>query len=175
MKERLPVSSRFSCSAGHTEKTCCSGSQRFCHNPMKHRSKHKLAIGCLAIGVIANVSSATIPPEQLDNFDLRKTLWWEPPPNSEKVGAFERLRAVLPDIKVDFDPVSRSPRYLWRRLGCLTDAHWQHPQRLDRETGPYAALEAFLDDNRALFGYGSEALGSARISFRGGRGNVGMA
>ena len=68
--------------------------------------------------------------------------------------ALDALRQEIPGVSVDFDPVSKSPKWIASNTRMLTDAH----------TGPDAdaPIRNFIDAHRAVFGHGSEALEAAR-------------
>jgi len=79
-----------------------------------------------------------------------------------------RLRSVLPRIKVDFDPLLGSPRMVAGASGFLTGPSGSGKAVSAGAAARFAAelnapTKAFLDEHRALFGFGPEALASARV------------
>ncbi len=105
----------------------------------------------------------------LPDFDVRQPqsrAGTQPP---DKAAAHSGLQSLVPGSRVDFDPVLNSPRSVRARDGFLTG-----PQGIGRAvsrqtterfgaTDPHRAVKAFLEEHRALFGHGAEALAVARV------------
>ncbi|MCL5097610.1 MAG: M36 family metallopeptidase [Candidatus Omnitrophica bacterium] len=113
--------------------------------------------------------------------------------DATREAAAVRLRARIPGLRIELDSVLASPRFVYSRCGLLTPAPWVSGQFWGGDTNQLeigqpatapkagavtesatnqvagrdetiACIKRFLDENAALFGYGSEALESARIT-----------
>jgi len=87
----------------------------------------------------------------------------------EKQAALEQLRTRLPRVRVDFDPVSRSPKFISAGDQFLSASNGQGKAvsaavaSRFAATDPYRPTRAFVEEHRALFGHGPEALDKARV------------
>ena len=90
--------------------------------------------------------------EPLADFDVRSK--GDPEPAKMRSGALDALRQEIPGVSVDFDPVSKSPKWIASNTRLLTGA----------QPGPDAdaPIRSFIEAHRAVFGHGSEALEVAR-------------
>ena len=78
--------------------------------------------------------------------------------------AERRLRAQLPSVRIDYDPIRQTPSYIRCLDGCLTG-----PEGLGKAVSPlslqalaaddpYRAVKGFLSEHADLYGHGSEVL-----------------
>jgi hypothetical protein len=120
-------------------------------------------------GLTTAIAAIGSPPPELADFDLRT-----PNPRSSQASALDhsaplaKLKALVPDCKVDFDDLTGSPAWIRSARGFLsgTNGGGAIPaQTLGRYSSvdPYRVTRAFLDEHRDLFGHGPEALDTARI------------
>ena len=127
--------------------------------------------GLLLFGAVTGF--ALLPPANppLPNLDKRQKRAPQPAAlSTEQADAMAELRAQVPNLTVDFEPVTGSPK----RVSAVEEF-------LSGEGGigkgisaaslagftvddPYRVTKAFLKDHSRLFGYGPEALDQARIT-----------
>jgi len=83
--------------------------------------------------------------------------------------AVARFKERWPQIQLDFDPVLVTPKSILPRTGFLTGAGGsgvtvsEATAQLFDPNDPYRPIKAFLQEHRALFGFGPEALGEATV------------
>lgn len=109
--------------------------------------------------------------EPLPDIDLRRApaVTGEAPTSLQAaaVGAFQTW---VPDIKVDFDSLSGSPRSIASTTAFLTgpagEGYGVSAATLAKIAAddPYRTVKLFLTERAQLFGYGAEALDSARLA-----------
>lgn len=112
--------------------------------------------------------------QTVSTVDVRAPLHWKelqiPPARQE---AAERLKSRVPALKVSFDPVSESASFVRNPNGFLTDPEplGDAPRLGDPETTwslvrsqARTVLSRFVDENRDLFGHGSEHFPTAKIA-----------
>lgn len=107
--------------------------------------------------------------DRLPNFDQRQAApaAAEAAPAGKQVAA-AGLRAGRPDVRVDFDPVSGSPKWLASSCGFLTGPAGQG-LAADALAGlpardPHRTIKGFVRQHRPLLGHGPEVLASARLA-----------
>jgi hypothetical protein len=107
----------------------------------------------------------------LPNFDKRATqAQGGEVVSGEQQAAAAQLRTLLPQARVDFDPVTGAPKMVAATDGFLSGANGMGKAVSAAAASgiaandPYRATKAFLKDHSKLFGYGPEALGQARIT-----------
>lgn len=104
----------------------------------------------------------------LENFDRRLTAAPRAPEDAPRAGV-ARLRGLAPDAKVSFDARLGSPAWVRSERGFLTGRNGEGrgvpPATARRRAAndPARGAKAFLDEHRALFGHGPEALDGARV------------
>ncbi len=105
----------------------------------------------------------------LADFDNRSGLVPGPVP-AERLAATAKLKTRLPHLHVDFDPILRSPRAVVARDGFLTGprgrgrgASRDPKVAAVAEHDPLFPVRALLNEHKALFGHGEEALDQARL------------
>ncbi len=86
----------------------------------------------------------------------------------ETPAAEARLRQRLPQLQIAYDPVTGAPRSLAARDGLLSGPNGEGrgigaAARAIPADDPHRAVKAFLEEHRAVFGHGPEALAQARI------------
>ncbi|HEY1080751.1 MAG TPA: M36 family metallopeptidase, partial [Prosthecobacter sp.] len=74
-----------------------------------------------------------------------------------KLQAVKGLQQLVPGVRVDFDPVTGSPKWIGSTQGLLTGRQ-QELAAADAD----APIRRFIEANRDLFGHGPEVLDSAR-------------
>lgn len=125
---------------------------------------HLLTLGlaaCIGAGTSSlGANPSSIPPRSAD-FDKRPRL---AAPTGSQLDAVARIRSRLPGVQVKFDVLAGAPRVIRSTTGFLTPAGSAAGNSAVAAANPDAALRGFLDDNRALFGHGAEALNSARTN-----------
>jgi Fungalysin metallopeptidase (M36)/Bacterial Ig domain/Immunoglobulin domain/Immunoglobulin I-set domain/Fungalysin/Thermolysin Propeptide Motif len=130
------------------------------------------AAGAFLVFADPSASFAQSAPKRplLPNFDQRAL----PAPaaesaSAEQKAAAEHLRALVPQVKVDFDPVTGAPKCVAATDGFLTGANGAGKAvsaavaSKQAAGDPYGPTKAFLQEHSRLFGHGDEALGAARI------------
>src|SRR5262249_10706914 len=111
---------------------------------------------------------ALLPSDKspLPNYDKRGEPELQIP--TQRRLALEQLREKIADVKVQFDPITGSPRWIHSEHGFLSGpngeggaisaqalARWpQHPHRI---------VKAFLETQSQLFGHGAEIVDSAVV------------
>jgi len=90
-------------------------------------------------------------------------------PQSGRLEAAARLKARLPNLHVDFDPLHKTPKHVVSRDGFLSGPHGRG-KGITPETAasipdhdPLHPLKAFLKEHKGLFGHDDEALRKARL------------
>ena len=89
---------------------------------------------------------------------------------AERAGALRVLQARVPGAKVDFEPVTGSPRMVSVSGGFLTGRDGKGAAISATnlagfgQADPHRVTKAFLKEHRALFGHGPEALDQARVA-----------
>ena len=122
---------------------------------------------------MANSGLAFLPPANppLPNFDKRQKQAPQPAAlPADQAAAVAELRAQLPNLTVDFEPVTGSPKSVSAVEEFLSGAGGKG--KAISASGlagiavddPYRITKAFLQDHRRLFGFGPEALDNARIT-----------
>ena len=107
--------------------------------------------------------------QTLPDFDARDSKASPPALSPDQSAALARLRDRLPRVRVEFDPLLRTPRSIIAADGFLTGPNgWG--RGVSEETAccipandRHRVVKAFLQEHRALFGHGPEALDHARI------------
>jgi hypothetical protein len=86
---------------------------------------------------------------------------------AERQVAAAALQSRLKMLRVDYDPVTATPAWI-SRMGFLTRPTDEEIQRTGdlglAKDDPHRAIKAFLIENAALFGHGSEVLTNAEIT-----------
>ncbi len=126
----------------------------------------------LLLLTFAGSTGAIQPParEPLANLDTRPAVQHADVAASPAQRAAEAaLRLNLPELRVEFDPISGAAKSVSAAGGFLTGPAGRGPAvsaaGLARFAGdPHLVAKAFLAEHRALFGHGPEALDSARVS-----------
>jgi len=125
----------------------------------------------VALILVATVAVAFQQPpggNGLVDFDLRRKSE-RPSVSAAQEAAVAQLRARVPKVRVDFDPLTTSPRWVGSVNGFLTQA--VRPMQ-SAPTGasamvttvdPNLPVKSFLDEYRDLFGHGSESLSQTRV------------
>src|ERR1051325_6915819 len=107
------------------------------------------------------------PPERLKNFDHRRdTLPAARPIPPDKASAFTQFKTLLPDARVDWDPVLQTPKFIRAAHGFLLEAGDRtSPARTVAGARPdrHEPARRFLARHAAVFGHGPEALDAAKI------------
>src|SRR6185369_11135107 len=105
------------------------------------------------------------PPERLPNLDKRRdnTPAARPLP-AEKSAALTEFKALLPDARVDWDPLLETPKFIRASHGFLVGASDRTARavvgaRADR----HEPARRFLARHSTVFGHGPEALEAATI------------
>jgi uncharacterized repeat protein (TIGR01451 family) len=100
---------------------------------------------------------------ELPNLDKR--LEALPQPNAQDQAAFgaaaARLRARTPNAQVDREPITGAPAFITSPRGLLSapEPAALAPALVD----PHGPVKRFVNEHRALFGHGAEALAAARV------------
>jgi len=108
------------------------------------------------------------PP--LANLDKRHDAGKADAPNGPKAAGLAELQRRSPRLKVEFDPVSGSPKSVSATDGFLTGPDGKgaaiSPASLAGVAAddPHRVTKAFLKEHRQLFGHGAEVLEQSRIS-----------
>jgi uncharacterized repeat protein (TIGR01451 family) len=108
--------------------------------------------------------------QPLANFDNRNIpALGQSAVSSEQATAVSALRASVPNAQVDFAAVTRSPKLVSARDGFLSGPSG-NGKGISAPTlaaipanDPNRVTKAFLNEHRALFGHGAEALDQARV------------
>ncbi|MGV3664389.1 MAG: M36 family metallopeptidase [Prosthecobacter sp.] len=95
-------------------------------------------------------------PEPLPDFDVRAGRQSAATFDGEGRGV-ELLKQEIPNVQVDFDPVTKSPKWIGSNSRLLTG-----PQPELAAQDKDAPIKQFIDSHRELFGHGAEALSQAR-------------
>ncbi len=104
----------------------------------------------------------------LPNFDVRSSAV-PAAAAPEKSAALEILRQSVPSVKVEFEPVSGAPKMVASTDGFLTGPEGRGKTISASNlasfatTDPHHVTKSFLQEHRALFGHGPEALATARV------------
>jgi hypothetical protein len=87
----------------------------------------------------------------------------------ERRAAVEALGGRVPQLAVDWDPIICSPKAIYSRSGFLSGPTGEggalSPERIRQlpASDPHRAIKAFLEEHRALLGYGKSAIDRARL------------
>ncbi len=124
----------------------------------------------------AAVQAAALRSEPLPNFDRRidRSSQDAPPASaapgrSDRQAAADRLRALVPGVRVDFDQTLGSPAFIASTEGFLATANGSAgavPAARLEQFAPDDAqrlVKAFIDEHAALFGHDSSALAEAKL------------
>ncbi|HMJ88551.1 MAG TPA: M36 family metallopeptidase, partial [Candidatus Acidoferrum sp.] len=109
----------------------------------------------------ADLHSST---EELIGFDKRRER--RAAPSIEQKAAQEKLRERVRDAKVDFDPQLGAPKWIRAENEHLTAAQGEGKavtaKTAERfRNDPHKPVKSFIEEHRALFGHGAEALDTA--------------
>jgi hypothetical protein len=132
---------------------------------------HVRLVAATAVFFNALLTPAFQPPEQptLPNIDKREAVApRQQGAIADQTKALTELRAQVPQIKVDFDPLIGSPKFVSVAGGLLSGPDGAgkaiSPQAGGYDKGePHRATKAFLKEHSKLFGHGPEVLANARI------------
>jgi len=120
----------------------------------------------------SNLGFAALQPAnpQLDDFDKRTgTSSQQATVSPDQKPALDQLHARQPRVRVEFDPVTGSPKSIEATSEFLSGSNGTGRALPSGATQVFApgdrdrATKAFLDEYRGLFHYGSEGLDSARV------------
>lgn len=125
------------------------------------------------LGCISAVKGVEKPAhEQLPNFDKRVPQARDGKPHElapERGRAADKLRGRVPNVRVELDEVTGSPRFIASPGGFLSGPRGQG-RGISREQAqripagdPHRAIKAFLNEHSALFAHGAETLAPARL------------
>lgn len=136
-----------------------------------HRySEHSRDAALTGIGIAEKPEAETIPAvaspdkvnvaknEPLGNFDLRLENQKNLLPVKARLQALEQLKGQVSDLTVDFDSVTKSPKWIGSSTHLLTG-----PQVALAAQDANAPIRQFIASHRAVFGHGPEVLDSARL------------
>src|ERR1041385_8969862 len=129
-----------------------------------------LCVALLATGLSAALAFQAQKDPGLPNFDSRqggadRAARQDPAHRT----AAAQLRARLPEVQVDLDDITGSPKRVTARRGFVTGPKGEgggvstNAAREFAPAYPHRATKAFLKEHRALFGHGPEALATAKI------------
>jgi hypothetical protein len=115
---------------------------------------------------------AQLPPARplLPVIDKRHEAAQVKAPPMQKSAAADRLRQSVPSLKVEFEPVTGSAKSVSSTDGFLTGREGKGATISAASLAGFSASDpnrvtkAFLNEHRALFGHGAEALDKARVS-----------
>ncbi len=134
---------------------------------ISRNTRVQFAFMALLLGCIPFVSGFQKPERpKLPNIDKRleqANAGIAPLPPGKQV-ALERLRQHLPQVQIDFEPVTGSPKLIRAMDGFLTGRKGQGRGVSAQDTAgipandPNRGLKAFLKRNKELFGHGPEIL-----------------
>lgn len=93
----------------------------------------------------------------LADMDLRSTRALPVGVDADRAKAVESLRSEVAGVRVDFDPVTRTPKWIGSLAKLLTGP--QESLAAQNADGP---VRAFIDAHREVFGHGPESLDKAR-------------
>ena len=134
------------------------------------RLARALAVFLVCLVVMGNSAAwAQIAAEGLPNFDLREQSASKAAPGlpQEKQAAAEKLRGYDRQLKVEFDPVTRSPRFAGSAGGFLTGAAGEGKTVQSAgaipASDPHRGVKAFLNEHSKLFGHDARILDAAII------------
>src|SRR5438093_5547097 len=147
--------------------TCCHESTFGFHKSMKLSCR--IAVVGFAFGVLSNAFAVLEPSRPaLTNFDVRQSKVVLPVPEERRAAA-ARLRQRLPQAQIDFHEITGSPKWIAAADGFLTGQNGlgravsEESTRGFRADDAHRATKAFLKEHELLFGYGPEALQTARV------------
>lgn len=125
-----------------------------------------IALGLSQINGLAYQAAAN---QRLANFDSRTGSLLKTEASSAQQQALVRLRARLPQVRVEFDSLIGSPKSISSGVQFLSGPNGQG-QAIPRAKvsqyaadDPHRAVKAFLDEYQQLYGHGSEVFQQARI------------
>ena len=128
-------------------------------------------VALLSLSCLLPITGRAFQPSahgHLENFDRRSAAAHRHAEPEHRV-AVEQLRKLTPDALVSLDASPGSPLWVRSGRGFLTGRDGEGravPPAAARRHGandPARGVKAFLDEHRALFGHGSEALATARV------------
>ena len=127
-----------------------------------------LGFGLWVVGLTAGSAGEFGSTNRLANFDVRRGAGRGPAPLAQAQAAAQaRVRAAVPDVQIEWDSLLGTPHWIHRREGFLTGPQGEG-QAVAAKTArawpagdPDRPIKAFLEEHRALFGHGPEALVSA--------------
>jgi len=98
------------------------------------------------------------------NFDKRVDGKPVPPLTERQRLAVEALRGEVPDVQVDFDPLTGSPKYVVSTTRFLTQSQTGLLRRSLSYDEAMAKVKSFVDTHRLLFGHGSSEVDAAQVT-----------
>lgn len=98
----------------------------------------------------------------LEDFDKRFEGKTTPPLTDRQRLALEALRREVPDVQVEFDAITGSPRSVMSNSRFLTQSE-PMPHALSYEQG-MAKVKAYVNTHRSLFLHGGEVLDAAKVT-----------
>ncbi len=112
----------------------------------------------------SGVLRAASGTEELTGYDKRRERRADPA--AEQKNAFQELRRRAGRVEVDFDAVLASPKWVQVADGELTGTRGEGKSvpaaaAARHRNDPDGVVKAFMEEHRALFGHGPEALGQA--------------
>lgn len=121
----------------------------------------KTTIGIALLLMPTVVPAFQPPPDELPNLDRRSRSAKAAPARLEASAALQQLS---PAVRVDFDPITQSPRWIHRPGGLLTGPVAGDAEKNDAAPADvHAPVKQFISQHRALFGHGAELIDSARV------------
>lgn len=162
---------------GHVRRTVMAesahGNRMIARELMKRTSW--IGVGLVAAGLgfpLAAWSFQKPQRQQLPNFDKRLQAAAVAPAVDpvRAAAAAADLRAKVPGVRIDMDPLLGTPKFVGATTGFLTgpsgSGNGVRPQTAAAFAGddPHRPVKAFLSEHAALFGVGAEALAEARIA-----------
>ena len=76
----------------------------------------------------------------------------------ERRAALSLLQADVPTVRVSLNPITESPKFVRAHAGFIRPATGNPAER-----EPTTSIRAFIDENRSLFGHGSDVLANAEL------------
>ncbi len=116
------------------------------------------------------LASSPQPESELPDFDQRlEILAQSAPPVPDHRAALAKLKTRLPDVRVDFDELLGSPKWISSAHGFLTGPNGGGGVISTKTLAEFSTSDsnrvtkAFLREHNVLFGHGPEALTAARV------------
>jgi len=139
---------------------------------MKPESFTRWTLSVFLLFLMLTPCRGQMPPARplLPGIDKRPEAAQVTVPSAQKSEAAGVLRQSVPSLKVEFDPVTGSPKSVLSADGFLTGPDGKGTTISAANLAGFGAndpnrvTKAFLKEHRALFGHGQEALDAARIS-----------